>query len=124
MLIATTPTGQLHEIGAALVAAAATHQGWRVTYLGASLPADEIASAAIQNQARAVALSIVHPADDPALAGELHRLRRLLPPQTALLAGGGAARAYAGDLQASGFVVCDSLADLTHALDDLRQAAN
>ncbi len=124
MLIATTPNGQLHEIGAALVAAAATHLGWRVTYLGPSLPADEIASAALQNQARAVALSIVHPSDDLTLAAEFERLRRLLPPTVALIAGGAAAPAYESALRQSGFVLCHTLAELTHALDDLRQASN
>ena len=43
-----------------LVGAAAANLGWHVTYLGASLPAAEIAGAARQNRARAVALSLVY----------------------------------------------------------------
>ena len=38
-------------------AALAAEQGWRVVYLGPSLPAAEIAGIASQNQARAVALN-------------------------------------------------------------------
>ncbi|NIP80239.1 MAG: transcriptional regulator, partial [Gemmatimonadetes bacterium] len=45
MLVAT-PAGDRHEIGALLVAAAALGTGWDVVYLGADLPASEIAVAA------------------------------------------------------------------------------
>jgi len=73
-LIITTPAGQLHELGAIPVGAAAVSQGWRVTYVGPNLPAEEIAGAAQQKRARAVALSVVYPEDDPHLSGELRRL--------------------------------------------------
>jgi methanogenic corrinoid protein MtbC1 len=56
-LVVGTPSGQLHELGAVMVAAGANDLGWRVVYLGPSLPAGELAAAAAQNQARAVALS-------------------------------------------------------------------
>ena len=59
----------------------AANLGWQVTYLGASLPAAEIAGAAQQRRARAVALSLVYPEDDPRLAGELTRLRESLPAE-------------------------------------------
>ncbi|MFN7140933.1 MAG: MerR family transcriptional regulator, partial [Limisphaerales bacterium] len=59
VLIVATPSGQLHELGAMIVSAAAASVGWRTIYLGPSLPASEIAGAALQNHARAVALSIV-----------------------------------------------------------------
>jgi DNA-binding transcriptional MerR regulator len=42
-LVVTTPAGQLHELGALSVAATAASDGWHVTYLGPSLPAEEIA---------------------------------------------------------------------------------
>ena len=124
MLIATTPSGQIHEMGAALAAAAAANQGWRVTYLGASLPAEEIASAAFQSQSRAVALSIVHPADDAQLPRELKRLRQLLPRETSILVGGAAASAYRKTLDTIGATVCTSLSELAQALDRLRQGEN
>ena len=124
VLLATTPAGQLHELGAALVAAAATSHGWRVTYAGAALPAEEIAATAIHQQARAVALSIVHPADDPALPAELKRLRRLLPEPVALILGGRAAAAYAKVIAAIGARRADSLAELTDVLEQLRQGEN
>jgi DNA-binding transcriptional MerR regulator/methylmalonyl-CoA mutase cobalamin-binding subunit len=94
-LIAGTLAGQTHELGAMLAAAAAASQGWRVVYLGANLPATEIAVVANHTGATAVALSLVHPADDPAIDVALRELRSALPKGTAILAGGTAAASYA-----------------------------
>ena len=124
VLIVTTPAGQVHELGALLVAATAVNFGWRVTYLGVSLPAAEIAGAAQLSQARAVALSVVYPDDDPLLEGELLRLREALPPDTALLVGGRAMSAYREVLAKTGAVCVKNLAQLGTALDNLRTHAN
>ena len=123
LLIITTPAGQLHELGALIAGAAAANLGWQVTYLGASLPAAEIAGAARQSRARAVALSLVYPEDDPRLEGELLRLRELLPPETALLAGGRALPAYRGALDKIGARQVDDLAHLCSTLDEMRKPA-
>jgi methylmalonyl-CoA mutase cobalamin-binding subunit len=123
-LVVATPPGNIHELGALLVAAAARNLGWRVVYLGASLPAGEIAGAARQNQARAVALSLVYPADDPNLGRELRELRRFLPPDTALLAGGRAATAYAAELRAVGACAVADLESLSSHLETLRHHRN
>jgi len=124
VLIVATPAGQVHELGALLVAATAVHCGWRVTYLGASLPAAEIAGAAQLSRARAVALSLVYPEDDPQLEGELVRLREALPPQTALLVGGRAMSAYPKALDKTDAVMIDTLVQLGSILDDLRKPHN
>ena len=121
VLVVATPSGQLHELGALLVGAAAANLGWHVTYLGASLPAAEIAGAARQNRARAVALSLVYPEDDPRLEGELTRLRELLPPEVALLTGGRAMPAYRDALDKIGALQMKDLAHLCSILDDLRK---
>ena len=121
VLVVATPTGQLHELGALLVGAAAANLGWHVTYLGASLPAAEIAGAAKQNRARAVALSIVYPEDDARLEGELKRLRELLPPEIVVLAGGRAMSAYRDTLENTGALLIKDLAHLCATLDDLRK---
>ena len=102
VMVATTPTGQNHELGAMMAAAAAASHGWRVIYLGTSLPALEIATAAVQTRATAVALSLVHPADDPAIPNELRDLRSALPRATEILAGGAAIPAYAAALDEVG----------------------
>jgi methanogenic corrinoid protein MtbC1 len=99
-LVVATLTGQLHELGAMLVAAAASSQGWRVVYLGTSLPAAEIAAAAKHTHASAIALSFVYPTDDPAIARALHELHAALPANTPILAGGNAAANYGAALAA------------------------
>ena len=121
-LVVTTPAGQLHELGALLVATTAASAGWRVTYLGPNLPAEEIAAAARQDQARAVALSIVYPADDPHLGSELVKLRRYLDAAVVLLVGGRAAPAYQSFLDQSNALYLDTLAALRTQLEALRAA--
>jgi len=120
VLIVATPAGQLHELGALLAGALAANLGWHVTYLGASLPAPEIAGAARQNRARAVALSLVYPEDDPRMEGELTRLHELLPPEVKLIAGGRAMPAYRAALKKIGAYQANDLTQLCTALDELR----
>jgi len=104
-----------------LVAAAAAQQGWRVVYAGAAMPATEIAAAAIQNRVRAVALSIVYPADDPGLGAELLRLRRVLPVEIVMMVGGQAAGGYHQELQSIRAVWAPSLGAFLEELIRLRQ---
>ncbi|MDB4474585.1 MerR family transcriptional regulator [Opitutaceae bacterium] len=93
-IITVTPAGQLHEFGAVITAAAAGSAGWHVIHLGSSLPAAEIAGAAIRAEARLVALSLVHPPDDAELPAQLRMLRRLLPSRVGIVAGGRACESY------------------------------
>jgi len=123
VVVVATPAGQVHELGALIVGAMAANLGWHVTYLGASLPAAEIAGAAMQSRARAVALSLVYPEDDPALVDELTRLRELLPPEVVLLTGGRAMPAYLDAIKRIGAVQIKDLSDLSATLDDLRKPA-
>lgn len=123
VLVVATPAGQIHELGALLVGAAAANVGWHVTYLGASLPAAEIAGAARQNRAQAVALSLVYPEDDPRLEGELTRLHESLPAETTLLVGGRAMPAYRDALEKIGATRVKDLTHLCSTLDELRKPA-
>lgn len=122
-LIVTTPAGQLHEIGALAVCVLAGREGWRATYLGPNLPAAEIARAVHQSPARAVALSLGYPDDDPHLPGELVRLRQCLPAETALLVGGPTACRHEELLTRLGSVCLPSLGALAGALEQLRTPA-
>jgi DNA-binding transcriptional MerR regulator/methylmalonyl-CoA mutase cobalamin-binding subunit len=121
VLLCATPAGQLHELGAAIVATLGALDGWRVVYLGPNLPADEIANAAVRVQARAVALSIVFPPDDPHLDRELATLRRFMPPAVPLLAGGQACAAYQASLAAAGAHVFQDTHSFRETLARLRQ---
>jgi methylmalonyl-CoA mutase cobalamin-binding domain/chain len=119
-LVVATPAGQLHELGAVMVAAAAANLGWRVTYLGTSLPAAEIAGAALQNRARAVALSLVYPEDDPQLPQELEALRRFLPADMQIVTGGRAAPSYGEVLHHIGAAISLDLDEFSRLLDGMR----
>lgn len=121
-IIVATPAGQLHELGAVMAAATAANLGWRPIYLGPSLPAHEIAGAAISNQAIAVALSIVYPEDDPGLPRELTDLARLLPEGTRIFAGGRAARGYFETLVRIGALYAGSIEEFGVQIDSLRRA--
>lgn len=101
-LVVATPTGQRHNLGALLAAATAASLGWETVYLGGDLPGAEIAGAAARTGARAVALSVVYPADDPELTTELRTLAEGLPGGVTLLVGGGGAVGYAGVLEEVG----------------------
>ncbi|MBT3605147.1 MAG: MerR family transcriptional regulator [Candidatus Latescibacteria bacterium] len=119
-IIVTTPSGQLHELGAIIVSAVASANGWQVTYLGASLPAQEIAIAAIQKQAKAVALSLIYPADDPSIATELIKLKNSLPENTQLLIGGCATINYRAVIQDIGAIEIPNVTTLQTELSQLR----
>lgn len=123
LLVVATPTGQIHELGALLAAAQAAQLGWRVTYLGANLPAAEIAGSAAQTRARAVALSMVYPEDDPGMEAELTRLRALLPSDVVLVVGGRALAAYRPIVERIGAIPVTDLARWSDVLDSLRRPA-
>jgi len=124
VLLVATPSGQIHELGAVLVAAAATNKGWRVKYLGTNLPSCEINGAAVQSKARAVALSVVYPDDDPHLVQELISLRKYLPTDVAILVGGRAAESYRDAIASIGASLLTDLPQLNRKLDELRSTAS
>jgi methanogenic corrinoid protein MtbC1 len=93
-MIVSTPIGQLHELGALLAAVIAELKGWQVTYLGANLPAEEIAAAVKFTNASAVTISISFTTDDLQLPREIRRLKKLIGHDVALIVGGKAAEHY------------------------------
>jgi methanogenic corrinoid protein MtbC1 len=99
-IVVTTPAGQVHEFGALLVGAAAAALGWRVTYLGTSLPGWDIAGVAKSVGADAIALSIVYPENDPSLPAELTALRDAAGSEMEILVGGRAASNYSEAIEA------------------------
>ena len=112
VLVVATPAFQHHAVGALLVAATGRVEGWRTVDLGANLPAEEIAAAARQRKARAVAVSITYPRDDSRVAVELRRLGRLIAGTADLLVGGASARAYQAVLDEVGAQTLDNLGAL------------
>jgi methanogenic corrinoid protein MtbC1 len=101
-IVITTPSSELHELGALLAALAAASMGWRVEYLGPNLPAREIALAVRRCGASVVALSIARRAKDATVVGELKDLRKLVGKKIPVLVGGNGANAYAEAIEAAG----------------------
>jgi DNA-binding transcriptional MerR regulator/methylmalonyl-CoA mutase cobalamin-binding subunit len=116
VLLVATPVGERHEIGALLVAAAASVEGWRVTYLGPDVPSEAIAQAALDTGVRAVALSSVYVDDRERVAAELADLRARLPADVAILAGGAGLAGLTSARERVDVVVLESLAELRRYL--------
>jgi len=115
-LLAATPSGQRHEIGALLAAATAATEGWRVTYLGADLPVEAIGSAAVRGRARALAISIVHPDADGALVAALGGLVDRLGPEVKVFVGGDGSRGARRKFESVGLTWLADIASLRRAL--------
>lgn len=121
-IVVATPAGHLHEFGALLAANAASSEGWGVTYLGPNLPAPEIAGAALQSRARAVALSLIYPPGDERVSAELKELRKGLGTEIVIIAGGRASGSYADVLREIGAIRVEDLGAFRSALEGIRQA--
>lgn len=94
-MVVTTLAGEMHELGALLVALLGASTGWRVVYLGPNLPAPEIAAVVESTGATLLALSMVnHPAKGA--ENELRAVARALRDGVHVILGGAAAHHYAG----------------------------
>ncbi len=123
-LVIATPIGQLHELGALLASIIAEIKGWQVTYLGADLPAEEIAVAVKHQNAQAVALSISFDSDAFNTGRELHKLKKLISADVRLIIGGRLAknyRALAKNLNAD--LITDGIAQFKALMDDIKNTA-
>jgi cobalamin-dependent methionine synthase I len=113
--VVATPSGQHHEIGAMVAALAAALAGWRVTYLGPDLPAADLARAAREVGAAAVALSVT--VLDTAAVAEIATLRRLAGKRLPILLGGRATSRLVGRLDRAGVLRVRDLPALRAALE-------
>ncbi len=111
-MVVATLAGERHEVGALFAAAVAMAHGWAVTYLGADLPAADVADAALAIRPRVVALSVVAPTDRRQIVRELESIRGRLPVGIDIVVGGSGAAAMAKELEAAGVRVLDRLSAL------------
>jgi len=118
-MIVTTPTGQLHELGAMLAAIMAEFSGWQVTYLGADLPAEEIAVAVKYVDAQALTLSLSFASDDHLVHKELRKLKKLIGNDVALIVGGRAAYHFQELLSEIGVLTINSYQHFRELLKEL-----
>lgn len=116
VLAVTTPAGQMHELGALMAASTAHEAGWDVLYLGANMPAEDVAAAVKSRGARAILLSLIFPHGDSQTMAELQELRRLVGRDLPILAGGQAVPSYLLVLAELGIWTVDSTETLDEAL--------
>ena len=101
VMVLATPAGERHELGILMCALLAASKNVRCHYLGADLPAADLATYATRVGADVVALSVLMTENMPKLLEEIGRLAQLLPAQVELWGGGNALyRAEAGRLPA------------------------
>lgn len=112
VFVATTPAGQLHEIGALLCAAVAKTEGLRSVYLGPNTPAEEIIKLSRDSGARYVALSLYYPTQDRQVVDEIRMVRSGLPEETILVLGGPAAEWYKSQLSEAGIELVQNMIEL------------
>ena len=116
-LLVATPAGSRHVIGAALVAAVAATEGWRVLFLGADLPASEIAGVVERGEADAIAVSVTYGENRGAMLAELRALRQLVPSGVPIVAGGRALRGLETEIGALGIQSGGTLDELRTILE-------
>ncbi len=88
LVVFATVSGELHELGILMYAVLATRYQLRVSYLGADLPAEQIANYANRVTASAVAISLIMPANFNGAIQQLDILRTRLSEDTRLWVGG------------------------------------
>jgi DNA-binding transcriptional MerR regulator/methylmalonyl-CoA mutase cobalamin-binding subunit len=119
-IVIATLEGERHANGALMAAAIAASEGWRVIYLGADLPATEIADAAVRTSARAVGISIVLPERKSRVAAALQGLAESMPAETTLLVGGTGSKKLAGLPERADIMFLESMSELRDQLARMR----
>ena len=120
-IVITTPTGQLHELGALMIAALVSVDGWLPVYLGPNTPSDEIIACVKQCGARALSVSLTYPADDPRIPTELTRLAHNLPLDLPFFVGGASVPAHYDLIQKLGIDAPPTIDELRKSLVDVRE---
>ena len=116
VLVVATTAGQAHEVGGLMAAATAAQEQWRVVYLGAQLPADEIVASVKQVDADALALSFAFDNRDYDDLRDIGAVFEALPARVLRLIGGAGAIRRRSELASMGAAVVDDLGGLRGAL--------
>jgi methanogenic corrinoid protein MtbC1 len=121
VMIAATPAGERHELGALLSALSGAAEGWKSVFLGPDLPAGEIVTAALRLEAEVVALSCVDPRLKGTFADEVLKVRGRLPADVHLVVGGALTRTSPQLAETDGVEILESFEDLRETLRDYAQ---
>jgi hypothetical protein len=107
LLVGACLPGERHEWGLLATLAVAHETGWRIHYLGADLPVQEVVEAAWKLSPRALALSSSDPAVVRSCLPALAALPARLPPGTLPLIGGSGVAAHSRTLLGLGYTLGD-----------------
>src|SRR5687768_3922159 len=119
-IVIATLEGERHANGALMAAAVAASEGWWVIYLGADLPAKEIADATVRTRARVTGISMVLPEKKSQFASALRELDHALPDETTLLVGGAGSRGFQMSLRGRKVVFIEAMSELHAVLGSIR----
>jgi MerR family transcriptional regulator, light-induced transcriptional regulator len=122
-IVIGTLEGERHANGALMAAATAASEGWRVIYLGADLPAGEIADTAMRARARAIGISVVLAERKTRAKADLRHLAESVVPGTTILVGGTGSKELRGSLPGSETVFVESMDELRAELAAMKTNA-
>ena len=118
IVFATLP-GERHELGLLMSAMVCASHGFKVHYLGADLPAEEIARYARESGAGIVALSVLLLDGIEQVPAQLHTLREALGPDIPIWVGGSAAQQVDRAALPAGVIIVADSTELEQRLDVL-----
>jgi DNA-binding transcriptional MerR regulator len=113
-IVLATPAQERHEFGLMLAALLAAMHGWRVVYLGADLPAPEIAHAVRLTNARVLVLSVS--VARSTIDDELRAISHVLPISTRVWIGGEEAARHKATIERANWVLVRNLEELDEML--------
>lgn len=112
--------GEPHEIGLISVAVKLALRGWRVAYLGADLPLEELAGVLLTRDAELICQSILTPRDPAEMNAYAARLLHLAPPKTVVALGGPGVAAL-DDPGTDRLIYCTTFEALIESIDGQRK---
>lgn len=120
-VVLATPAGERHELGLLLAGLLVADAGAHLCYLGADLPAAEIADAARRVRARVVGVGLVYRRNVQTAVAEVRHLQRALPRDIEMWLGGAAAPAVAARLAGGRALVLDDMPAVERELARIRR---
>lgn len=105
-IVITGVQGELHQVGAHIVADALEYHGWDVRLLGTDLPVDDVLDATAKHNAEVLGISVTMRGNVPAAARLIAAGRARFPGRLRIVVGGGAFRSaphLAGEIGADSF---------------------
>jgi methanogenic corrinoid protein MtbC1 len=115
-VVAACVPNEDHELGLMGAALRFCHAGWRVTFLGARTPAEQLARVVRALRPDLVALSAVGDDGADAFRATLASIKAALPADTRLVVGGAAADRHPGEAAALGVMHVAGASDWTARL--------